>query len=92
MDDVFDRAVIISADSDYVPVIEKVRRRFAQKEMFLAIPPKRYGRARDLINVSTGCVAITAGCLAKCLLPEIVCDTATGTNITRPPQCAPPNE
>lgn len=36
IDDVFDRAIIISADSDHVPAVRRVRSRFPGKQVFVA--------------------------------------------------------
>jgi uncharacterized LabA/DUF88 family protein len=65
IDDVFDRAIIVSADSDYIPAVRKVRKRLPGKQIFLAIPPERYGQARGLIDVCGSNTAITAGRLGR---------------------------
>ena len=70
IDDVFDRAIIVSADSDYVPAVRKVRKRLPAKEIFLAIPPGRHGHARGLIDVCSSNTAITAGRLGKIYLAQ----------------------
>lgn len=67
MDDVFDLAIVISADSDLVPVIDRINTRFKDKFIFLAVPPKRYKNARDLIRVSTTAKEITVGQVKKAL-------------------------
>ena len=66
-DDKFDVAIIISADSDLVPVIESIRTRFKDKYIFLAVPPKRYRFARDLIRVATSAKEITIGSIKRSL-------------------------
>jgi uncharacterized LabA/DUF88 family protein len=65
VDDKFDLAIIISADSDLVPVIEQVNSRFPNKYIFLAVPPKRYRFARDLIRVATTAKEITIGAIKR---------------------------
>lgn len=40
-DDRFDTAMVVSGDSDLVPPIESVLRRFPQKRVVVAFPPKR---------------------------------------------------
>jgi uncharacterized LabA/DUF88 family protein len=71
IDDVFHRAIIISADSDYVPAVRKIRARYPSKEIFLATPPERHGRARELIRVCNSASPVTQGRLAKTLFgPE----------------------
>ncbi len=41
-DDRFDLAIVVSADSDLVPLIEAVRRRFPSKRVMVAFPPQRW--------------------------------------------------
>jgi len=62
----FDRAIIITADSDLVPALKIVQSAFPEKELFVAAPPKRRAHARAL-NPK---LEITRGRLAKCRLPE----------------------
>ena len=84
IDDVFDRAILISADSDLVPPVRVVRRRLPGKELFVATPPGRHAHARDLIKACNSCTSITQGRVANCLLPETVRD-GQGTVIARRP-------
>lgn len=71
IDDVFHRAIIISADSDYVPAVRKIRARYPAKEIFLATPPERHGRARELIRACNSTSPVTRGRLARHLFgPE----------------------
>jgi hypothetical protein len=84
IDDIFDRAIIISADSDHVPAVRSVRRRFPGKQIFVATPPQRHSHARELLKVSNSGTNITPGRVARCLLPEVVKD-ATGKEIARRP-------
>ena len=42
MDDAFDTAMIVSADSDLVPPVEAVRARFPAKRIIIASPPERH--------------------------------------------------
>lgn len=50
--DRFGRAIIMSADSDLVPVVETVKRIFPDKQLLIAAPPKRRRVARDLIRAA----------------------------------------
>ena len=65
-EDRFDRAIVITADSDLLPAIKIVRVAFPAKEVFVAAPPKRMAHARGLQPK----LEITQGRLAKCRLPE----------------------
>ena len=44
----YDRAVLITADSDLVPALNIVRARFPEKQLFVVAPPKRFSHARGL--------------------------------------------
>lgn len=90
IDDVFDRAIIISADSDHVPAVRRVRTRLPEKQMFVATPPDRHGRARGLLSACNSGTPITAGRLAQCLFPETIHDATGGLVATRPGSYAPP--
>jgi len=90
IDDVFDRAIIISADSDHVPAARRVRQRFPAKEVFVATPPGRHRNARELLKVCTGGTPITAGRIARCLLPEELREPGGALAASRPPAYRPP--
>jgi uncharacterized LabA/DUF88 family protein len=70
IDDIFDRALIISADGDHVPAVRRVRRRLPAKQMFLAVPPNRFSKARELREVCGSSSMITQGRIARYLLPH----------------------
>ena len=86
-EDLFDRAIVISADSDLVPPILMVRSKFKQKEVFVAAPPGRMGIGRDLKPA----LEISRGRLAKALLPETALTPEGKPIFTRPVEYAPPN-
>jgi uncharacterized LabA/DUF88 family protein len=89
IDDVFDRAIIVSADSDHVPAVRRVRARLPGKQIFVATPPGRHSHARELLKVSQSGVNITPGRIARCLLPETILNG--GNQIAkRPPEYDPP--
>lgn len=46
--DRYDRAILISADSDMAPAIDSVRHQFPRKQVFVVAPPGRRSRARGL--------------------------------------------
>jgi hypothetical protein len=89
VDNTFDRAIIISADSDHVPAVRCVRRRYPGKQLFVATPPNRHAHARELLKVCHSGISITAGRIAKHLLPATLTDLG-GTVITRPTNYDPP--
>lgn len=90
IDDVFDRAVLISADGDHAPPVRRIRTRLPGKQIFLAAPPGRLGKAREMHKVCNSGIEITPGRLARCLLPELVLDALGATVATRPTPYNPP--
>jgi hypothetical protein len=81
-EDRYDRAVIITADSDLAPALSIVRARFSGKQMFVVAPPGRHNHARSLLTSLT----LTPGRLAKCLLPDTATDPSTGRVLFQRPQ------
>jgi hypothetical protein len=90
IDNVFDRAILISADGDHVPAVRRVRSRLPGKQIFLAAPPRRLGHARELSKVCNSQMEITQGRVGKYLFPEHVLDPAGVIIATRPIEYAPP--
>lgn len=90
VDDIYDRAIIISGDSDLVPALLSVRARFPSKTMLVAAPPKRLGSSRDLCKAANSKIEITPGRLAKSLLPNQVRDNDGQVLFTRPTDYDPP--
>jgi uncharacterized LabA/DUF88 family protein len=91
MDNLFDRAIIISADGDHVPAVRRVRVRFPGKQMFAATPPGRHAKAREMLNACNSGTPITAGRLGRCLLPQVI-KRADGTQVARRPTSYDPPE
>jgi uncharacterized LabA/DUF88 family protein len=91
IDDVFDRAIIVSADSDHVPAVRRVRSRLPAKQVFAATPPGRHAMARGLLNVCNSGTNITQGRIARCLFPQIVTDLKGHEVARRPTSYDPPS-
>ena len=89
-DSVFDRAIIISADSDLVPVVQTLIRKFPKKTVLVATPPKRYAVGRDLLTAAHSSIAITPGRIAKHLLPDQLIDNSGNVLFERPHEYDPP--
>lgn len=71
VDDKYDRAIIVSADSDLVPAVKSVKKRAAHKEVLIATPPGRRKVARDLVAAANGsAIEISQKRLAQHLFPE----------------------
>ena len=81
----FDRAILISADSDLGPAIRKERDVAPRKASLVAAPPGRFAHARDL---KPG-LKITKGRIVGCLLPERM-EESGKVVVTRPTNYDPP--
>ena len=84
--DEFDRAIVISADSDLAPAIRTAKQYAPTKEIMVAAPPGRFGSARDLQPR----LELTKGRLAKALLPAEIVDDQGTVIIKRPASYTPP--
>jgi len=80
----FERAIVISADSDLAPALRVVRQHQPGKELLVVAPPGRFGNARDLGPK----LQLTKGRIRKCLLPAQLLDAA-GNPIIRPVEYDP---
>ena len=89
-DDLYDRAIIVSADSDLVPVIEQARRRFVSKTYYVAAPPGQFSAARGLMRTCHGYFEISSQRVERCLFPQYVTDDDSVIIATRPPEYDPP--
>ena len=81
-EDRYDRAIIITADSDLAPALNIVRARFPKKQIFVVAPPGRHHHARSLMTAYT----LTAGRLERCLLPDTAADPASGRTLFQRPK------
>ncbi len=79
--DVFDTALIISADSDLVPPTQAIRKFFPEKRVVVAFPPER--KSAHLKSAAHACIPIGRSALSKSVLPDCV-STSTGPILNRP--------
>ena len=79
--DRYDRAMIISADSDLCPAIRAVRRVAPAKEVIAAFPPRRV--SGELRRTAHGTFTIPDSKIRRSLLPDTV-TTAAGIVLKRP--------
>lgn len=78
----FDTALIVSADSDLVPAIISARRLRPSGRFIAVFPPAR--RSGELQKVVNGWITISEAKLRSNLLPDLV-STASGEQLGRPP-------
>jgi uncharacterized LabA/DUF88 family protein len=80
--DAFDTALLISADSDLVAPVRKVRSLFPQKKIVACFPPGRY--SDDLKNAADISMHIGRRIIAESQFPDEVIRTADGFVLRRP--------
>lgn len=81
----FEKALLVSADSDLVPLIEAVREKYPEKSVVVAFPPERY--SADLEKVANACLHINRAKLAQSRFPDKV-KKADGFVLERPQEWA----
>jgi len=79
--DCFDKALLISADSDLVPPIKAIRNKYSEKGIVVAFPPARY--STDLESVASASLHINRAKLAQSRFPDKV-KKANGFYLQRP--------
>ncbi|HEX6860932.1 MAG TPA: NYN domain-containing protein [Caulobacteraceae bacterium] len=88
--DTYDKALIVSRDSDLKPALQMVRSQFAEKELTVVAPPNS-GHSNDLIGVAHSKRKITVAQVADCLFPQqVLCPTNGTVLATRPAKFDPP--
>lgn len=81
--DLFDRALIITNDSDLAPAIQLTRERFPKKRITTVAPPNYY-HSNELIKVSSDKARIRIKHLEHSLLPSTVTDGSGLVSVSRP--------
>lgn len=81
--DEYDKALLVTRDSDLVPAVAMVRSEFPNKEI-VAVAPPLMGHSSDLLRVCSGRRKITPDQVKTCLLPPQILDEAGRPIVTRP--------
>ncbi|MCW9039197.1 MAG: NYN domain-containing protein [Rhodospirillales bacterium] len=81
--DEYDRAFVISRDSDLAPAIRMVRTNFPEKSVTVIAPPHR-GHSAELIQAATNKAKISISHLTRCQLPTVLQDAGGNIVATRP--------
>ena len=79
--DIYDHALVISADTDLAPAIRLVQEQFPHKNVTAVFPPGRHHVAA-LSNAASADIRISTKMLARCLLPQTL--SFDGKTILRP--------
>lgn len=67
-----DKIMLVTADSDQIPLVSRVRRLFPDKTVVLVAPPGRLSQARALGEACSGVTELMPKQLGKHLLPDEV--------------------
>lgn len=68
------RILLITADSDQVPMVTRVRDKFPDTNVFMIAPPKRLAVARELGNACNGVTELSAGRIRRHQMPDEIRD------------------
>jgi uncharacterized LabA/DUF88 family protein len=79
----FDRALVISNDSDLSPAIRLIRKRFPEKRLTTIAPPNYY-HSNELIQASSDKARIRPEHLEQSLFPILVKDASGLLSVARP--------
>jgi uncharacterized LabA/DUF88 family protein len=88
--DSYDKALIVSRDSDLKPAVSMVRSQFPNKELTIVAPPNS-GHSNDLIAVASSKRKISVRQVEQCLFPAEIVDAAGAVVVKRPSKFDPPN-
>lgn len=88
IDDVFDVAFLVTADTDQAATIATFKQRFPNKKIINVIPPGREP-SKHLADLAHGKIKLTADHFDICTLPEMVVKEGH-RSITRPREYNPP--
>ena len=83
VNDEFDIALLLSADSDLVPTVRAIKNAFKQKRIVVVFPPKR--ESTELSNIAHACLRVGRANFARSLFPDKV-KKADGFVLQRPPK------
>lgn len=90
VNDLYDTAVLVTADSDQIPTVEAFKAMFPDKRIILAAPPGHSTEARELGKLVHDRKPLTEGRLRGCLLPHAVKDGSGKIRAIRPTSYLPP--
>lgn len=85
---VYDRALLITNDSDLAPAIRNVRERFPNKKITIIAPPLSR-HCNELTQAASGKMTIQIQHLEKSLLPEVIVDASRMVFVNRPREYDP---
>jgi len=88
--DLFDTALLLTSDTDMVPVINMVRGLSPPKQVVAIIPQRRFQHSLELRNACDNAIRIRESHLSTNLFPEEILDAEGRIVARRPIEYAPP--
>lgn len=87
--DAYDKAILLSGDTDLIPAINLVRHRFPHKEVTAVLPIGRRANGLDMRRACSGEIKMNESHLQKSVMPEIVIDPKNNVRVQRPIEYLP---
>ncbi|MCP8937832.1 NYN domain-containing protein [Alsobacter sp. SYSU M60028] len=88
MDDLYDIAFVVTADTDQVATFQAIRARFPAKKLFSVTPPARHP-SKHLRDLADGVVRLNDDHIDQCVLPGLV-QREGKRSVMRPKEYDPP--
>jgi uncharacterized LabA/DUF88 family protein len=87
--DTFDKAILISGDTDLIPAVNLIRQRWPTKHIVAALPIGRRGTGLDMRHACNSEIKMNESHLQRSLMPEQVIDEKNGVRVNRPIEYLP---
>jgi uncharacterized LabA/DUF88 family protein len=87
--DKFDKAILISGDTDLIPAIKLIRLRWPKKQVVAVLPIGRRQYGLDVRHACNGEIKMNESHLQRSLMPEQVIDEKNGVRVNRPIEYLP---
>ncbi len=88
--DMYDRALVLSRDSDLAPAIRKVKQNFPEKQITI-LAPHNYRHSAELIKAADDHTTISLKHISTSLFPAHIYDVGGNLVVERPLEYAPPS-
>jgi uncharacterized LabA/DUF88 family protein len=87
--DAYDKALLISGDTDLIPAIRLVRERWPHKQIIAVLPIGRRKNGLDVRHACNSEIKMNESHLQRSLMPEIVINEKNGVRVLRPVEYLP---
>jgi uncharacterized LabA/DUF88 family protein len=87
--DTYDKAILISGDTDLIPAIKMIRWRWPQKQIIAVLPIGRRKNGMDMRHACNSEIKMNESHLQRSLMPQQVIDEKNGVRVDRPIEYLP---